>query len=77
MAGGTRRGLQSQPVRRLIRYYRPWAGRLLLATLMMALAACVPAAVVVLVEQILDRVLVNRDATGLAVLPIAIVGLYL
>ena len=77
MAGGARGGLQSQPVKRLIGYYRPWAGRLLLATLMMALAACVPAAVVVLVEQILDRVLVNRDASGLAILPITIVGLYL
>jgi subfamily B ATP-binding cassette protein MsbA len=61
---------------RLLSYYRPYVPRLLLATLMMALAAAGPTAVVLLVEQVLDRVLVQKDAAGLALLPFAIVALY-
>lgn len=63
-------------MRRLLRYYRPHALTLAVATLLMALSACVPAGVVLLVEQVLDRVLMERDATGLALLPVAIVVVY-
>ena len=63
-------------MRRLLSYYRPYVPRLLLATAMMAVAAAGPTAVVLLVEQVLDRVLVQKDAAGLALLPFAIVALY-
>ena len=63
-------------MKRLLGYYRPYVGRLILATVMMAVAAVVPTGVVLLVEQVLDRVLVEHDAAGLALLPFAIVGLY-
>ncbi|MCB9759349.1 MAG: ABC transporter ATP-binding protein [Alphaproteobacteria bacterium] len=63
-------------LRRLLRYYRPYAGRLALATVMMAMASAIPGLLVLLVEQVLDRVLIERDARTLALLPAAVIGLY-
>ena len=67
----------SPTLRRLLLYYRPYAGRLALAAVMMGLAAAIPGALVVLIEQVLDRVLIEHDAASLAVLPFAVAGLYL
>ena len=67
----------SPSLRRLLRYYRPFAGRLAFAALLMAVAAAIPGALVLLIEQVLDRVLIEHDAAALAVLPFAVAGLYL
>ncbi len=67
----------SPSLRRLLTWYRPYAGRLAFATLLMALAAAIPGALVLLVEQVLDRVLIEQDQVALAALPFAIGGLYL
>ena len=67
----------SPSLRRLLEWYRPYAGRLIFATLLMAVAAAIPGALVLLVEVVLDRVLIEKDAVALAALPFAIGGLYL
>ncbi len=64
-------------LRALLTWYRPYAGRLAFATLLMALAAAIPGALVLLVEQVLDRVLIEQDELALAALPFAVGGLYL
>ena len=43
---------------------------------MMGLRALIPGALVILIEQVLDRVLIERDASALALMPFALVGLY-
>lgn len=66
----------SPPLRRLLARFRPHLGGLLLALVLMAVQAAVPGALVVLVQQVLDRVLIARDAAMLATLPFALVALY-
>ena len=67
----------SPRLRRLLTWYRPYVGRLVVAAVLMAIAAAIPAALVVLIEQVLDRVLITHDEVALAVLPFAVAGLYL
>ena len=66
----------SPTFKRLLDLHRPYLGRLVLATAMMVVAAGIPPALVLLVEQVLDKVLIARDAAALAMLPLAVVGLY-
>lgn len=61
---------------RLGGWFRPFAPHLAASVLLMAVAAAIPAGIVLLVEQILDRVLVNQDADTLRRIPYAVVGLY-
>lgn len=63
-------------VRRLLAYFRPHRGRIALALVLMALQAAVPGALVFLVQRVLDDVLIHKDARLLAVMPLAIIGLY-
>ena len=63
-------------LRRLLAYYRPYAGQLVLATLLMALAAAIPGLLVLLIERVLDDVLIAKDGAALAAMPLAIVALY-
>ena len=59
---------------RLLRYAKPYRGRLAWAVLAMVIYAVASAVVIYLIEPILDRVLPNRE--GLRTIGIAIVGLY-
>ena len=63
-------------IRRLLEYFRPHRARFALAILLMSLQAFIPATLVVLIEQVLDEVLISKDATKLALMPFALVGLY-
>ena len=67
----------SPALRRLLGYFRPHLPVLGLSLLLMSIQAAVPGALVFLIQQVLDRVLIARDQTMLAILPFAIVGLYL
>ena len=62
--------------RRLLARFRPFAGRLALASALMALQAAVPGALVFLVQRVLDDVLIQKDARQLALMPGAVIGLY-
>ncbi len=64
------------PTRRLAQRFRPHAGTLLLATLLVVVTGAVPGAIVLLVQRLLDDVLVRRDVNMLGMLPFVIVGLY-
>ena len=64
-------------LRRLIEYYRPYAGHLALSTVMMAAASAFPALVTLLIKNVLDDVLIARDSAALAAMPFAIVALYM
>ena len=66
----------SPPVRRLLNLFRPHRTQFFLAVLMMGLRALIPGALVILIEQVLDRVLIDRDASALALMPFALIGLY-
>ncbi len=63
-------------LKRLLGYYRPYAGQLLVATVLMALAASIPALLVLLIERVLDDVLIAKDGAALAAMPVAIMVLY-
>lgn len=67
----------SVTTRRLLSYFRPHRGRLLLATVLMGAQALIPGTLVLLIERVLDQVLIAKDNTALAVMPFALVGLYL
>ncbi|MCK6505419.1 ATP-binding cassette domain-containing protein [Myxococcota bacterium] len=67
----------SPALRRLLGYFRPHLPKLGLSLLLMSVQAAVPGALVFLIQQVLDRVLIARDQAMLTVLPFAIVGLYL
>ncbi len=64
------------PMRRLLGWFRPYRGRIALAVVLMALHSAVPGLLVLLVEKVLDDVLIARDASMLALVPAALVGLY-
>ncbi len=61
---------------RLLGYFRPYRSRLCLAVLLMALQALIPGLLVLLIEQVLDDVLIAKDREALALMPLAVVGLY-
>ncbi|MBN1336189.1 MAG: ABC transporter ATP-binding protein [Deltaproteobacteria bacterium] len=66
----------SPGTRRFLSLFRPhWPG-LLLGTVLLVLAANVPAGIVLLVRVVLDDVLIRKDERVLMLLPLALVGLY-
>ena len=67
----------SQTTRRLLSYFRPYRARLVFAVLLMALQAIIPGVLVLLIETVLDDVLIAKDHRALALMPFAVVGLYL
>ncbi len=66
----------SPALRRLLGYFRPHTGGLLLALVMMAVQSAIPGALVFLTQKVLDEVLIARDHAQLAMLPFALVALY-
>ena len=70
------RASPTSPARRLLARFRPYAGRVVLASALMTAQAAVPGALVFLVQRVLDEVLVRKDPVQLALLPPAVVGLY-
>lgn len=69
--------MRSGVVRRLLGYFRPHRMRFAAALVMMTIQAAIPGALVLLIQQVLDEVLINQDHTMLAALPLLVVGLYL
>lgn len=67
----------SHTTRRLLAYFRPHRTWLVLAVLLMAMQAIIPGILVLLIETVLDDVLIAKDRSGLALMPFAVVGLYL
>jgi len=66
----------SATTRRLLRYFKPHRQRFVLAILLMALQALIPGTLVLLIETVLDDVLIAKDTQMLAILPFALVALY-
>ncbi len=62
---------------RLLGYFRPHRAWLIFAVLLMALQALIPGILVLLIETVLDEVLIAQDHGTLALMPFAVVGLYL
>ena len=62
--------------RRLLRLFRPYRGRLALALVLLLVQGVAPGALVFLVRTVLDDVLLRKDPVQLALLPVAVVGLY-
>jgi subfamily B ATP-binding cassette protein MsbA len=65
------------PSRRLLSRFRPYAARLLLALVLLAVGSAIPPAVVFLVRAVMQDLLVEHDPAALSLLPVAVVGLYL
>lgn len=62
--------------RRLLARFRPHAGAIALSVVLVLLHAAVPGALVLLVQQVLDEVLIARDPERLRQIPVALVLLY-
>ena len=69
--------IPAQTTRRLLTYFRPYRAWLAFAVLLMALQAVIPGVLVLLIETVLDDVLIAKDHRALAMMPFAVVGLYL
>jgi subfamily B ATP-binding cassette protein MsbA len=67
---------QLRTTRRLLGWFRPYRARFALALVLMSLQAMIPGALVLLIEQLLDRVLIERDAKMLGWMPLMVIGLY-
>ncbi len=68
---------QRSVLRRLLGYFRPHRMRFTAALVMMTIQAAIPGALVLLIQQVLDEVLIEKDHAMLAALPLLVVGLYL
>lgn len=66
----------SPVARRLLRLFRPYAGQLVLASLLVSVAGALPSLLVFLIQRVLDDVLIRRDQTALALMAPGIVALY-
>lgn len=66
----------SSTARRLAARFRPFTGRLLLATALVFLASALPSLLVFVIQRVLDDVLIRRDREALAWLAPGIVALY-
>lgn len=64
------------PARRLLARFRPYTGRLVLATLLVFVASALPSLLVFVIQRVLDDVLIRRDQAALAWLAPGIVLLY-
>jgi subfamily B ATP-binding cassette protein MsbA len=64
------------PLRRLLLRFRPHRGRLALALGMVALHGLVPGGIVLLIQQVLDTVLIEKSDWGLIAVPVGVVVLY-
>jgi subfamily B ATP-binding cassette protein MsbA len=62
--------------RRFLTLFRPHLGGLILGTVLLVIAANIPAAIVVLIKLVLDEVLIAQDHTALMAMPFAVAGLY-
>ncbi len=62
--------------RRLARRFRPYAGRLVLATFLVSVASALPSLLVFIIQGVLDEVLIRRDERALTLLAPGIVLLY-
>ncbi|MDP6932395.1 MAG: ABC transporter transmembrane domain-containing protein [Myxococcota bacterium] len=63
-------------LRRILGYFRPHAGVLALALVLIVAQSAVPGALVFLVQKVLDEVLISQDRQMLGWLPWMVVGLY-
>jgi len=63
-------------IRRLLSWFRPYRLRFALALVLMGLQALIPGTLVLLIEQLLDRVLIAKDQQMLALMPLIVIGLY-
>ncbi|HND32794.1 MAG TPA: ABC transporter transmembrane domain-containing protein, partial [Myxococcota bacterium] len=61
---------------RLLGFFAPYKWMLLFSVLLMAVASAIPGVLVFLIQSVLDDVLIARDAGRLALMPVAVVGLY-
>lgn len=66
----------SSEVRRLVATFRPHAGALAVALVLLSLHSAIPGLLVLLIEHVLDDVLLARSTAGLRLLPVLVVGLY-
>ena len=66
----------SPVTRRLAARFRPFAGQLLLATLLVLVASALPSLLVFIIKVVLDDVLIRKDQTALALMAPGIVLLY-
>ncbi len=67
----------SSTTRRLLGYFRPHKKSLAIAIVLMGLQALIPGTLVLLIERVLDEVLIAKDHQALALMPFALVSLYL
>ncbi len=63
-------------LRRLLGWFRPYRGRFALALVLMALQAAIPGSLVLMIQQLLDKVLIEKDHQMLALMPLMVIGLY-
>ena len=66
----------SPVLRRLLGYFAPHAGTLVLSLVLLALHSAIPGMLVLLIEHVLDGVLLAESQAGLRWLPVLVVGLY-
>ncbi len=66
----------SSSTRRFLALFRPHLTGLILGTVLLVVAANIPAAIVVLIKLVLDDVLIAQDHAALAAMPFAVAGLY-
>ncbi len=62
--------------RRFLSLFRPHVGGLILSTVLLIIAANIPAAIVVLIKLVLDDVLIKQRHGALMAMPFAVAGLY-
>ncbi len=61
---------------RFLGLFRPHLKGLVLGTVLLVIAANIPAAIVVLIKVVLDDVLIKQDHATLVAMPFAVAGLY-
>src|SRR5512139_1893566 len=62
---------------RLLRFVKPYWGKLVLATIFMSLVAAANGATAFLVKPVLDQIFFEKNAAMLAIIPFGIIFLYL
>ena len=66
----------SPVARRLLALFRPYLGRLIVASVLVSVAGALPSFLVFLIQRVLDDVLIRRDETALVLLAPGVVALY-
>ena len=62
--------------KRMVRFVKPYTGKLVLAMIAMAVVAACTAAAAWMVQPVLDDIFINKDAEMLKILPFAVLALY-